>query len=177
MLFCKFYNRLFINLLIFTFSILFLISCSSKSGTQKSSVNKKPNVVFIMADDHAYQAISAYGSPLAKLAPTPNIDRIAQNGMLMNAAYCTNSICGPSRASILTGNYSHVNGFFKNEGGGDFNSDLQTFPKIFQKNNYQTAIVGKWHLGTEPKGFDYSKVLVNWWGTRNILPSSVLHKW
>ena len=164
MLFCKFSNRLFINLLIFTFSILFLISCSSKSGTQKSSDNKKPNVVFIMADDHAYQAISAYGSPLAKLAPTPNIDRIAQNGMLMNAAYCTNSICGPSRASILTGNYSHVNGFFKNEGGGDFNSDLQTFPKIFQKNNYQTAIVGKWHLGTEPKGFDYSKVLVNWWG-------------
>ena len=92
MLFCKFYNRLFINLLIFTFSILFLISCSTKSGTQKSSDNKKPNVVFIMADDHAYQAISAYGSPLAKLAPTPNIDRIAKNGMLMNAAYCTNSI-------------------------------------------------------------------------------------
>ena len=136
MLFCKFYNRLFINNEFSNFYIQYIIFNKlffQIRHTQKSSVNKKPNVVFIMADDHAYQAISAYGSPLAKLAPTPNIDRIAQNGMLMNAAYCTNSICGPSRASILTGNYSHVNGFFKNEGGGDFNSDLQTFKDFSEK--------------------------------------------
>ena len=73
-----------------------------------------------MADDHAYQSISAYGSEISKLAPTPNIDRIAKNGALMNAVYCTNSICGPSRSSILTGNYSHINGFYKNVDGGDF---------------------------------------------------------
>ena len=163
-LFRKLSIKIFNYILISSFCVVLVISCSNNSSISNSTISEKPNIVFIMADDHAYQAISAYGSPLAKLAPTPNIDRIAKNGMLMNAAYCTNSICGPSRASILTGNYSHVNGFFKNEGGGDFNSDLQTFPKIFQKNNYQTAIVGKWHLGTEPKGFDYSKVLVNWWG-------------
>ena len=129
----KFSIRNFNSLLKFPFYMLFAIGCSTNPSIPNFTIDEKPNIVFIMADDHAYQAISAYGSPLAKLAPTPNIDRIAKSGALMNAAYCTNSICGPSRASILTGNYAHVNGFFKNEGGGDFNSDLQTFPKIFQK--------------------------------------------
>jgi len=117
-----------------------------------------------MADDHAYQAVSAYGSQVSKLAPTPNIDRIANEGARMDNVYCTNSICGPSRASILTGKFSHVNGFYKNVDGGDFNGEQLTFPKIFQKNGYETAVIGKWHLGTTPTGFDYSKVLINWGG-------------
>jgi len=144
-----------------------ILSCSEPTVKETlSSVKKtKPlNILYIMADDHAYQAISAYGSEISKLAPTPNIDRIAKNGAKMNAVYCTNSICGPSRASILTGKFSHINGFYKNVDGGDFNGNQLTFPKIFQKNGYQTAVIGKWHLGTTPTGFDYSKVLINWGG-------------
>ena len=149
----------------FTFALLFLSSCSIENKTSLELPEKKPlNVVYIMADDHAYQAISAYGSKISELAPTPNIDRIADGGALMDAVYCTNSICGPSRASILTGNFSHVNGFYKNVDGGDFDGSQLTFPKIFQQNGYETAVIGKWHLGTTPTGFDYSKVLVNWGG-------------
>ena len=99
---------------------LFLITlCACNSSTKKE--DKPMNVIYIMADDHAYQAVSAYGSQLSKLAPTPNIDRIANEGARMDNVYCTNSICGPSRASILTGKFSHVNGFYKNVDGGDFN--------------------------------------------------------
>ena len=98
-----------------------------------SETENRPNIVFIMSDDHAVSAVSAYNDWLAKIAPTPNIDRIAENGMLMNRVFNTNSICGPSRASILTGKYSHVNGFFKNEKGGDFDGTQITFPKILQK--------------------------------------------
>ena len=129
-----------------------------------SETENRPNIVFIMSDDHAVSAVSAYNDWLAKIAPTPNIDRIAENGMLMNRVFNTNSICGPSRASILTGKYSHVNGFFKNEKGGDFDGTQITFPKILQKFGYQTAVIGKWHLGTTPTGFDYSKVMINWGG-------------
>ena len=153
-----------INLSIFLF---LFIGCniSQELNNQSPKSEIKPlNVVYIMADDHAYQAISAYGSEISKLAPTPNIDRIAEGGAIMNSVFCTNSICGPSRASILTGNLSHVNGFYKNVNGGDFDGGQQTFPKIFQENGYQTAVIGKWHLGTTPTGFDYSKVLTNWGG-------------
>ena len=156
-----------IRISIFTllFSFLFVCCGTENKPLDNSKSNSKPlNIVYIMADDHAYQAISAYGSEISKLAPTPNIDRIAKHGALMNAVYCTNSICGPSRASILTGNYSHINGFYKNVDGGDFNGDQLTFPKIFHDNGYQTAVIGKWHLGTTPTGFDYSKVLINWGG-------------
>ncbi|MDG1690003.1 MAG: sulfatase-like hydrolase/transferase, partial [Flavobacteriales bacterium] len=153
------------KIIFFTFSLLFLSSCSSENNTSSKLPEKKLlNVVYIMADDHAYQAISAYGSKISELAPTPNIDRIADGGALMDAVYCTNSICGPSRASILTGNLSHINGFYKNVDGGDFDGSQLTFPKIFQQNGYETAGIGKWHLGTTPTGFDYSKVLVNWGG-------------
>ena len=103
---------------------------SCQSATHGGDNNKPLNVIYIMADDHAYQAISAYGSEISKLAPTPNIDRIAKNGARMDQVYCTNSICGPSRSSILTGQFSHVNGFYKNVDGGDFNGDLLTFPKV-----------------------------------------------
>lgn len=122
-------------------------------------VAQQPNIIFIMSDDHAYQAISAYGGPLAKLAPTPNIDRIARDGMVFNRCMVTNSICGPSRATILTGKYSHLNGFVDNTAGTEFNGKQVTFPKILQQNGYQTAMIGKWHLGSTPTGFDYWDIL------------------
>lgn len=147
-----------------TLCLLAVSMFSCQSATHGGDNNKPLNVIYIMADDHAYQAISAYGSEISKLAPTPNIDRIAKNGARMDQVYCTNSICGPSRSSILTGQFSHVNGFYKNVDGGDFNGDLLTFPKVFQQNGYETAVIGKWHLGTTPEGFDHSKVLINWGG-------------
>ena len=115
---------------------------------------KKPNILFIMSDDHAYQAISAYPGALNK---TPNIDRIAKEGMRFDRCYVTNSICGPARAVILTGKFSHLNGFPDNR--STFDGSQLTYPKLLQKAGYQTAVVGKWHLRTEPTGFDFFTVL------------------
>jgi arylsulfatase A-like enzyme len=120
---------------------------------------QRPNIIYIMSDDHAYQAISAYGGPLKDYAPTPNIDKIAINGMRFNRCLVTNSISGPCRAVILTGKYSHINGFLANEGQPAFNGSQQTFPKLLQKAGYNTAIIGKWHLGSNPTGFDYWDIL------------------
>lgn len=133
-----------------------IYSCKEKEE-KETSKPKKPNIIFIMADDHAQQAISAYGSPLSKLAPTPNIDRIAQNGAIFNNNFCTNSICGPSRAVILTGKHSHMNGFRRN--GEKFDESQATLPKYLKKDGYQTAIIGKWHLAGKPQGFDYWNIL------------------
>ncbi|MEX0324581.1 MAG: sulfatase [Puniceicoccaceae bacterium] len=119
----------------------------------------RPNILFIFSDDHATQALSAYGGPLAELAPTPHLDRLAEKGMLFRRCMVTNSICGPSRATILTGKYSHLNGFATND-TSEFDGSQQTFPKLMQKGGYQTAILGKWHLGSEPTGFDHWEVLV-----------------
>ncbi|MCF6284209.1 MAG: sulfatase [Candidatus Hydrogenedentes bacterium] len=119
--------------------------------------SKRPNIVWIYSDDHAQAAVSAYGSRLAEVAPTPNIDRIANQGMRFNNSFVTNSICGPCRAVILTGKHSHLNGFRKN--GDKFNPQQQTFPKLLQGNGYQTAVFGKWHLGTNPVGFNAWEVL------------------
>jgi arylsulfatase A-like enzyme len=116
---------------------------------------KKPNVVIIISDDHAFQAIGAYGNGLVR---TPNIDRIASEGVIFNKAYVTNSICGPSRAVILTGKYSHKNGFKDNE-HSRFDGSQNEFVKNLQTVGYQTAWIGKWHLETTPQGFDYWKVL------------------
>lgn len=120
-----------------------------------SFAQQKPNIVIILSDDHAFQAISAYGS---KLAHTPNIDRIAQQGVIFNRGYVTNSICGPSRAVILTGKYSHKNGFKDND-NSRFEGSQDSFAKQLQQNGYQTAWVGKWHLGTKPQGFDFWQIL------------------
>ncbi|MEO7317344.1 MAG: sulfatase [Ginsengibacter sp.] len=116
---------------------------------------KKPNIIIIVSDDHAYQTISAYGS---KLMQTPNIDRIAKEGARFDKAYVTNSICGPSRAVILTGKYSHKNGFKDNE-NSRFDGSQDTFIKQLTKNGYNTAWIGKWHLESIPEGFSYYNIL------------------
>lgn len=124
---------------------------------------RRPNILMIYCDDHAYQAISAYQSLSAyglKLNETPQIDRLAREGMRFDNCFVTNSICGPCRAVIQTGKYSHLNGFCCN--GNRFDGTQQTFPKLLQKAGYQTAVIGKWHLGEHmtPQGYDYSEVLI-----------------
>ena len=123
-----------------------------------AQADSRPNIVFVFSDDHATQAISSYGGRLAEVAPTPNLDRIAEEGMRFTRCLVTNSICGPSRATILTGKYSHLNGFYKNE-ATRFDGSQQTFPKLLQKAGYQTAIIGKWHLASDPTGFDHWEIL------------------
>ncbi len=119
---------------------------------------EKPNIVFIFSDDHALEAISAYGDRYDEVSPTPNIDRIASEGMLFKRSYCTNSICGPSRASIITGKHSHMNGYMDND-FSTFDGGQQTFPKLMQKAGYETALIGKWHLVSNPTGFDHWEIL------------------
>ncbi|CAG2532099.1 Arylsulfatase A [Maribacter dokdonensis] len=137
---------------------LLTIACNTKINTSKKTA-QKPNIVFIMADDHAIQAISAYGHPISKLANTPNIDRIAENGAIFQNSFVTNSICGPSRAVILTGKHSHINGFRQN--GDHFNGSQPTLPKMLQQSGYNTAVFGKWHLHGYPEGFDDWKIIVD----------------
>lgn len=127
-------------------------SGSSVPVRAETSRCSQPNILFILSDDHAYQAISAYNDP-RKLVGTPHIDRLAQEGMRFNRCLVTNSICGPSRAVILTGQYSHVNGFYNNS-NSRFNGSQTTFPKLLRRAGYQTAIFGKWHLGSDPTGFN-----------------------
>ncbi|MCX5639175.1 MAG: sulfatase [Planctomycetota bacterium] len=112
-------------------------------------------MIFIMTDDHASHAISCYGSKINK---TPNLDRLAREGMRFNNCFCTNAICAPSRAVILTGKYSHLNGVIDN--AVKFDGSQQTFPKLLQKAGYRTAIIGKWHLQSDPAGFDYWNILI-----------------
>lgn len=118
---------------------------------------KRPNIVVFFSDDHTTQAVSAYGEA-RKLLKTPGIDRIATEGMRFDRCLVTNSICGPSRATLLTGTYAHVNGFWNNT-NSRFDSSQPTFPKLLQGAGYQTAIIGKWHLGSDPTGFDHWQIL------------------
>ncbi|MCX7012164.1 MAG: sulfatase [Candidatus Sumerlaeota bacterium] len=115
---------------------------------------RRPNILYIMSDDHARHAVSCYGS---RLNQTPNIDRIAREGVRFDNAFVTNSLCAPSRAVLLSGKYSHLNGQLDN--GGGFHPDQTMFSELMQKAGYQTAVVGKWHLKVDPKGFDYWNML------------------
>ena len=135
----------------------FVLAILVGSLVQPAVAQERPNILFIFSDDHAPHAIGAYQGWLKDVNPTPNIDRLASQGMLFRNSFCTNSICGPSRAVILTGKHSHKNGFMMN--GNRFDGDQQTFPKLLQKAGYRTALIGKWHLTSAPQGFDYWDVL------------------
>ena len=129
-------------------NVIFLLSIILFSCNNPEPKNERPNILFIMSDDHAYQAISAYDN---RLIQTPNIDRIANEGIIFNNACVTNSVV-PSRAVVLTGKHSHLNGKIDNH--SPFDTTQVTFPQLFKKAGYQTAMYGKLHFGNNPKGVD-----------------------
>ena len=131
-----------------------IASLSSCKSNKQAEPQKPMNVIYIMSDDHSYQTISAYDQ---RYIHTPNIDRIGNEGVRFTNSFVANSISGPSRACMLTGKHSHANGFINNS--TTFNGDQLTFPKVLQQNGYQTAMIGKWHLVSDPQGFDYWEIL------------------
>lgn len=136
--------------------VLLLSAC----GAGQKDVKQKPlNIIHIMTDDHSYQTISAYGHPISQLAPTPNLDRLAAEGMLFRQAFVENSLSTPSRACLMTGLYSHQNG--QRRLGAGIDTTKTFFSEILQQHGYQTGVVGKWHMQCEPKGFDYYHVLLD----------------
>ena len=139
-----------IKVAVLSLLVVFVLSCNSKE-------NKRPNILFIMSDDHTSQAWGIYGGVLKDYVKNTNIKRLADEGAVLNNAFCTNSICVPSRASILTGQYSNKNGVYTLS--QPLESDSMNIAKVLQKHGYQTAIVGKWHLKKQPTGFDHFMVL------------------
>lgn len=133
--------------------ILTLLAITALAATAA----ERPNILFIMSDDHAYQAISAYQDK-RQLIQTPNIDRLAREGTRFDRCLVVNSICGPARAACLTGTYNHINGFYNNS-NCRFDGSQITYPKLLQTNGYQTAMIGKWHLVSDPTGFDFWQIL------------------
>ena len=133
-----------------------LSCCAATVQAQQKAAQTHPNIVYIMCDDHAFQCISAYGGPIGRLAPTPNIDRLAQRGMRFDRAFVENSLSTPSRACLITGLYSNQNGQRQLAEGVDTTRTF--FTELLQQAGYQTAVVGKWHMGCNPKGFDYYHV-------------------
>lgn len=152
-------NFLIVALIYILIGLLALTACANIERDENNGAASisHPNILFVLTDDHAAHAVGAYGGRLADVAPTPNIDRLASEGMLFRNAFVTNAICAPSRAVILTGKHSHLNGQLTNR--ERFDSTQTTFPKLLQKEGYETALVGKWHLKSEPTGFDYYSVL------------------
>ena len=126
-------------------------------GGQKGDAGKPLNIIHIMTDDHSWQTLSAYGHALGKVAPTPNLDRLAAEGMLFRQAFVENSLSTPSRACLMTGLYSHQSG--QRQLGAGIDTTKVFFSELLQAHGYETAVVGKWHLLCEPKGFDYYQVL------------------
>ncbi len=144
--------------------ILLITGCSQNTPP--------PNIVFIFTDDHTARALSSYGSVVNE---TPHLDRIANEGMRFTQCLVTNSICAPSRAVILTGKHSHLNGQLTN--GNRFDGSQQTFPKLLQAAGYQTSMIGKWHLQSEPTGFDYWQILIGqgpYYNPRFLIPEDTI---
>ena len=141
------------NKSLLSFAALSCIAATAQAQQKAAAATQRPNIVYIMCDDHAFQCISAYGSPISKLAPTPNIDRIAQRGMRFDRAFVENSLSTPSRACLMTGLYSNQNG--QRQLGEGIDTTRTFFTEQLQQAGYQTAVVGKWHMGCDPKGFDY----------------------
>jgi len=149
---CSFYG-----FLIFV-SVLFLLQfISCRNGAEQTVADSRPNILFIMSDDHTGQAWGVYGGPLAEYVQTPSISRLAEEGCVLDNCLVSNSICTPSRATILTGQYSHRNGVRTLSEALD--PGKMNIAKLLQQSGYQTAITGKWHLKTKPSGFDYFNVL------------------
>lgn len=141
------------NKSLLSFAALSCIAATAQAQQKAAAATQRPNIVYIMCDDHAFQCISAYGSSISKLAPTPNIDRIAERGMRFDRAFVENSLSTPSRACLMTGLYSNQNG--QRQLGEGIDTTRTFFTEQLQQAGYQTAVVGKWHMGCDPKGFDY----------------------
>ncbi len=140
--------------LVFALMILAIVSCKNNE-TKAKDTTKQPNIIYIMSDDHTSQAFGIYGSRLSSLNPTPTLDKIANEGIIFNNCFVTNSICTPSRATIISGQYSQANGVIDLE--GEVETKNQYLPQEIKKLGYQTALVGKWHLTHQPN-FDYYNI-------------------
>jgi arylsulfatase A-like enzyme len=151
-----------VRLLVAAAAVAGAAGCGPRTVDPSASPDRapRPNIVFLLADDHAAHAISAYQSHLRygiRLPSTPNLDRLAGDGMLFVNSFVTNSICGPARATVLTGQYGHINGVMTNS--EPIHPTAVTFPKLLREAGYQTALFGKWHLRTRPEGFDRYEIL------------------
>jgi uncharacterized sulfatase len=147
--------KLSMNYVLLLLLLVTFFGCQSNAESSETSEAKRPNVIFIMTDDHSKRAMSAYTDELMQ---TPHLDQLAKEGVLFDRAFCTNSICGPSRAVFLTGKFSHKNGFKSNH--DTFDGDQPTLAKYLQAAGYHTSVVGKWHLVSHPQGFDEYKILI-----------------